>query len=95
MLYNVVLQVMAAANLGGRLVWAALSDVIGRRTVYIIFTMAAAPLFAVMPTLAAAAAAAGETNAGAAGLAAFCGAAAGGVAIMGGNLSTLAAYEGT
>lgn len=40
---------MACGNLGGRLGWAAISDKIGRRATFNIFTFGAVPIFAALP----------------------------------------------
>lgn len=40
---------LSAGNLGGRLVWAALSDVIGRRRMFHLFTFASVPLYLSIP----------------------------------------------
>ena len=40
---------MASGNLGGRLGWAAISDKIGTRTTFNIFTFGAVPIFAALP----------------------------------------------
>jgi MFS family permease len=43
------LMAMAGGNLAGRLVWAAVSDKIGRRNTFHIFTLGAVPIFASVP----------------------------------------------
>ena len=40
---------MAGGNLGGRLVWAAVSDKIGRKATFNIFTLGSVPIFASLP----------------------------------------------
>lgn len=47
----VMLQVIAGFNAGGRLLWATLSDYLGRRAVFMIFFAAQALLFAAIPQL--------------------------------------------
>ena len=43
------LMAMAGGNLGGRLGWAAVSDRIGRRNVFLIFTLGAIPIYGLLP----------------------------------------------
>ncbi len=43
------LMAMACGNLGGRLGWAAVSDRIGRRATFVIFTLGAIPIFGLLP----------------------------------------------
>ncbi len=43
------LMAMACGNLGGRLGWAAVSDRIGRRATFVIFTLGAIPIFGFLP----------------------------------------------
>jgi len=87
------LLAMAGGNLGGRLCWSALSDHVGRRNTFLVFTMAAPPLYAFMPSLIAGAVSAGESTVGAVMLAGFCASAVAAVSVMGGNFGALAAYE--
>eukprot|EP00607_Mallomonas_marina_P007221 CAMPEP_0182416744 /NCGR_PEP_ID=MMETSP1167-20130531/1103_1 /TAXON_ID=2988 /ORGANISM="Mallomonas Sp, Strain CCMP3275" /LENGTH=655 /DNA_ID=CAMNT_0024589777 /DNA_START=227 /DNA_END=2194 /DNA_ORIENTATION=+ len=42
---------LSAANLSGRLVWSALSDMIGRRAVFILLTSCSIPMYCLLPTL--------------------------------------------
>ena len=44
-------MMLSAGNLGGRLGWAAVSDWIGRRRTFIIFTAGSIPLYLALPTL--------------------------------------------
>ena len=43
------LMVMALGNLAGRVGWASVSDMIGRRNTFHIFTLGAIPIFASLP----------------------------------------------
>ena len=53
---------MSLANLGGRLFWPSVSDAIGRRNTFLTFGALGVPILATMPSIAAAAAAAGGTD---------------------------------
>ena len=45
------LLTLSASNLTGRLVWAGISDVIGRRQTFYIFTLVSFPLYLMIPTI--------------------------------------------
>jgi MFS family permease len=45
------LLMLSAANLGGRLVWAGVSDAIGRRNTFHIFTLGSIPMYLLIPTI--------------------------------------------
>lgn len=45
------LLMLSAGNLGGRLGWAAISDVIGRKHVFTLFTVGSIPLYLFLPTM--------------------------------------------
>jgi MFS family permease len=49
-----VVALISLANAGGRLFWSSLSDLIGRRTIFLLFFAAQALLFLLIPRLAAA-----------------------------------------
>jgi hypothetical protein len=40
---------LSAANLGGRLGWAAISDKLGRRSVFFLFTLSSIPVYLSLP----------------------------------------------
>ena len=42
---------LSGGNLGGRIGWAAVSDYIGRRKTFMIFTFASVPLYLSLPTI--------------------------------------------
>ena len=42
---------LSSGNLGGRLGWAGVSDMIGRRKTFMIFTFASVPLYLAIPTI--------------------------------------------
>jgi hypothetical protein len=81
--------ILSAGNLGGRLAWAAVSDAIGRRGTFYIFTMGSIPLYLSVPYIVDAALTAG----GAYPLYAFCATTALAVSIFGGIYAVLPAYE--
>jgi len=75
--------------LGGRLGWAAISDVIGRRGVFTIFTVGSIPLYLFLPTLVENVVSTGSSLP----LYGFCISAALAVSAMGGVFAILPAYE--
>ena len=80
---------LSAGNLGGRLGWAALSDTIGPRKTFIMFTTLSAPLYFALPTIVDSV----ITTQSALPLYMFCGSTALAVSFMGGVYSVLPAYE--
>ncbi len=75
--------------LGGRIGWAAVSDMIGRRKTFMIFTLSSIPLYLAMPTIV------GEVISSQAALPlyAFCAGTTVAVSMMGGGFSVMPAYE--
>lgn len=82
-------MMLSAANLGGRLGWAAVSDVVGRRTVFNIFTLGSVPMYLAMPSLVNSVMETGS----AVPLYAFVGCAVGAITILGGTFAVIPAYE--
>lgn len=80
---------LSGGNLGGRLGWAALSDTIGPRKTFFMFTALSAPLYFALPTIVDSV----ITTQSAAPLYLFCGSTALAVSFMGGVYSVLPAYE--
>ena len=80
---------LSVANLGGRLGWAALSDKLGRRNMFHIFTLGSIPLYLSMPYFIEEA----VTTASVIPLYAFIGSSVGAISIMGGTYAILPAYE--
>ena len=81
--------ILSAGNLGGRLGWSAISDAIGRRNTFYIFTFCSVPLYLSVPKLVDMA-----VNTGAsAPLYVFCVSTAVAVSIFGGIYAVLPAYE--
>lgn len=74
---------------GGRLVWAAVSDAIGRRKTFYMFTLGALPLFGAMPTLVNAVVTTGDTLP----LYGFCATTVLALSIFGGTYAIMPAYE--
>ena len=87
------LMAMAAGNLGGRIGWAAISDKIGRRNTFNIYTLGSIPIFGCLPFLI------NECVTNPSGalaplyLAAFCGSTVAAITILGGTFAVLPAYE--
>lgn len=75
--------------LGGRLVWAAVSDKIGRRSTFMLFTTSSIPLYFFLPTLVDSVITTGSS----APLYAFCASTALAISMMGGVYAILPAYE--
>lgn len=82
-------MLLAAGNLGGRLGWAAISDMIGRRRTFLIFTSGAVPLYLIMPTIVENVLTSGSSLP----LYMFCASTAMAVSAMGGVYALLPAYE--
>lgn len=80
---------LSAANLGGRLGWAAVSDVIGRRKTFYIFTLLSAPLYFSLPYYISSVVEQGSTLP----LYAFIGSTVACISFMGGTYAILPAYE--
>ncbi len=80
---------LSGGNLGGRLGWAALSDTIGPRKTFFMFTTLSAPLYFALPTIVDSV----ITTQSALPLYMFCGSTALAVSFMGGVYSVLPAYE--
>ncbi len=74
---------------GGRLGWAALSDQIGRRKTFFLFTAASVPLYLYLPTCIDSVLATGNTTS----LYVYCAAATAAISIMGGTYAIIPAYE--
>ena len=80
---------LSAGNLVGRIVWAALSDKIGRRKTFFLFTLGSIPLYLGLPSLVAAV----VTHSSVACLYGFIGCSVVAISIMGGCYSLMPAYE--
>lgn len=80
---------LAAGNLGGRLGWSAISDRIGRRTTFQVFTLTSAAMYLATPALIDLVVATGSV----APLYAYVGATVTAISIMGGCYAVLPAYE--
>ena len=80
---------LSAGNLGGRLGWAAVSDAIGRRNTFLIFTIGSVPLYLAIPTIVENVVVTGSTVP----LYAFCASTAMCISGMGGVFAILPAYE--
>jgi len=83
------LLLMSSGNLGGRLFWATVSDKIGRRTTFGIFTLSSVPLYAMCPYLVSSV----VTNQSAATLYLFCGTTFCAITMMGGTYAIMPAFE--
>ena len=80
---------LSSGNLVGRIAWAALSDKIGRRATFWIFTIGSIPLYLSLPTLVSAV----VTHSSVTCLYAFVGCSVVSISIMGGCYSIIPAYE--
>eukprot|EP01034_Spumella_vulgaris_P022819 gene22819-28992_t len=80
---------LSAGNLGGRLGWAAISDAIGRRKTFTLFTVASVPLYLSLPTMVDQVMLTGSAMP----LYGFCVSTVAAVSIMGGVYAILPAYE--
>ena len=87
------LMALAAGNLGGRVGWAAISDKIGRRNTYNIFTIGGAAIYATMPLLIHAVVNPQNASISSAILPVFCLNTILAITIMGGVFAVLPAYE--
>merc|ERR1719348_2612283 len=84
---------MSLANLGGRLGWAAISDKIGRRNTFHIYTLGSIPIFGSLPYLIEQCVSNPTGTLAPAYLAAFCGSTVAAISILGGTFAVLPAYE--
>ena len=87
------LMSLAAGNLGGRLGWAAISDKIGRRNTFHIYTLGAIPLFGSLPFLINQCVSNPEGPLAQVYLTAFCASTVAAISILGGTFAVLPAYE--
>jgi len=87
------LMSLAAGNLGGRLAWAAISDKIGRRNTFHIYTLGSIPIFGCLPYLINQCVANPTGTMAPLYLAAFCGSTVAAISILGGTFAVLPAYE--
>jgi len=87
------LMAMASGNLAGRLGWAAVSDSIGRKTTFNIFTLGAIPIFASLPYCIEQVVTNPTGPNAPLYLAAFCASTVTAISIMGGVFAVLPAYE--
>jgi MFS family permease len=87
------LMAMAAGNLAGRLGWAAVSDKIGRRNTFHMYTLGAIPIFGSLPFLINQCVTDPTGPLAPMYLAAFCGSTVAAISIMGGVFAVLPAYE--
>jgi hypothetical protein len=76
-------------DVGGRLGWAAISDQIGRRNTFFIFTLGSVPLYLALPTIVDSV----VSSSSAVPLYAFCGVTMAAISGMGGVFALLPAYE--
>ena len=84
---------MAGGNLAGRLGWAAVSDKIGRKATFNIFTLGAVPIFASLPYTITQVVSDPTGPMAPMYLGAFCGSTVAAISIMGGVFAVLPAYE--
>lgn len=87
------LMALAAGNLGGRLGWAAISDKIGRRNTFHIYTLGSIPIFGCLPYLIEQCVSNPTGPMAPVYLAAFCGSTVAAISILGGTFAVLPAYE--
>eukprot|EP01041_Mallomonas_annulata_P011127 gene11128-23259_t len=83
------LLTLSAANLGGRLGWSIVSDTIGRRAMFTVFTLGSVPVYLALPYLITSVVETGT----AAPLYMFVGCTAAALSFMGGTFALLPAYE--
>merc|ERR1711994_685060 len=84
---------MAAGNLGGRIGWAGISDKIGRRNVFHMFTIGSVPLFASLPYCINQVVMDPTSAMAPVYLGVFCASTVAAISIMGGTFAVLPAYE--
>jgi len=87
------LMSLAMGNLGGRLGWAAISDKIGRRNTFHIYTLGAVPLFGGLPFLIDQCVSNPSGPLAQVYLTAFCASTVAAISILGGTFAVLPAYE--
>nr|XP_040568855.1 LOW QUALITY PROTEIN: oxalate:formate antiporter-like [Lepeophtheirus salmonis] len=87
------LMAMAAGNLGGRLGWAAISDKIGCRNTFNIFTLSSVPIFATLPFFINEVVTNPTSSIAPVYLGVFCAATVASISVMGGTFAVLPAYE--
>ena len=87
------LMSLAMGNLGGRLGWAAISDKIGRRNTFHIYTLGAVPLFGALPFLIDQCVSNPSGPMAQFYLTAFCASTVAAISILGGTFAVLPAYE--
>merc|ERR1719495_322762 len=87
------LMSLAAGNVGGRLAWAAISDKIGRRKTFHIYTLGSVPIFGCLPYLINQCVSNPTGSLAPVYLAAFCGSPVAAISILGGTFAVLPAYE--
>jgi len=87
------LMSLAAGNVGGRLAWAAISDKIGRRNTFHIYTLGSVPIFGCLPYLINQCVSNPTGSLAPVYLAAFCGSTVAAISILGGTFAVLPAYE--
>ena len=87
------LMSLAMGNLGGRLGWAAISDKIGRRNTFHIYTLGAVPLFGGLPFLIDQCVSNPGGPLAQVYLTAFCASTVAAISILGGTFAVLPAYE--
>merc|ERR1719422_1397659 len=87
------LMSLAAGNLGGRLGWAAISDKIGRRNTFHIYTLGAIPLFGSLPFLIDQCVSNPNGPLAQVYLTMFCASTVAAISILGGTFAVLPAYE--
>jgi hypothetical protein len=80
---------LSAGNLGGRLGWAAVSDAIGRRGTFFIFTLGSLPIYVALPSIVNTVVATGSATP----LYLFCASSAFAISMFGGVYAILPAYE--
>ena len=83
------LLMLSAGNLGGRMGWAAVSDAIGRRNTFFIFTLGSVPLYFALPTIINMVVSTGSPEP----LYLFCASTVTAISIFGGVYAILPAYE--
>merc|ERR1719477_14803 len=87
------LMSLAAGNVGGRLAWAAISDKIGRRKTFHIYTLGSVPIFGCLPYLINQCVSNPTGSLAPVYLGAFCVSSVAAITILGGTFAVLPAYE--